>query len=138
MDMAISKIIKLFLATSLFFLVLDFIWLNLLAKNFYISRMSALVNVVDGGIQFNLYAALAFYLVFMFGLFVLVLPHTNTLKQALLLGAVYGLVTYGTYDLTNHAVMKSWSTMLTVVDMAWGVFICSTTSIFATWIKQFI
>jgi uncharacterized membrane protein len=31
-----------------------------------------------------------------------------------------GLMTYATYDLTNHATLKSWSTLLTVTDLGWG------------------
>ena len=39
---------------------------------------------------------------------------------ALLNGAFLGFVAYATYDLTNHATLKNWSTLLTVADMAWG------------------
>ncbi|HEY8579770.1 MAG TPA: DUF2177 family protein, partial [Beijerinckiaceae bacterium] len=41
-------------------------------------------------------------------------------STALLYGAMLGLVAYGTYDLTNHATLKAWTTTLTVVDMSWG------------------
>jgi uncharacterized membrane protein len=35
-------------------------------------------------------------------------------------GALLGLVAYGTYDLTNQATLKTWSTTITLADMAWG------------------
>ena len=35
-------------------------------------------------------------------------------------GAMFGFFCYMTYDLTNHATMKIWSTKVTLLDIAWG------------------
>ena len=35
-------------------------------------------------------------------------------------GAVFGFCAYATYDLTNQATLKNWSTMLSAIDMGWG------------------
>jgi uncharacterized membrane protein len=45
--------------------------------------------------------------------------------KAILYGAFFGLVTYATYDLTNHATIKDWPLAVTVVDMLWGAFLGS-------------
>ena len=44
----------------------------------------------------------------------------GSLLQALLLGALFGFVTYSTYDLTNLATLKGWPLLVTIVDLAWG------------------
>nr|WP_040878888.1 DUF2177 family protein [Kaistia granuli] len=45
--------------------------------------------------------------------------------RGVVVGAVLGLVAYGTYDMTNLATLKNWSLSLSVVDMAWGTFLTS-------------
>ena len=49
--------------------------------------------------------------------------------QALKLGALFGLVTYATYDLTNLAVTKDWPLAITIVDLAWGVTLSASVSV---------
>ena len=38
------------------------------------------------------------------------------------LGALLGLVAYGTYDLSNWSTLHGWSAQLALLDMAWGTF----------------
>ena len=64
-----------------------------------------------------------FYLLFVVGVLVsAVLPglETNSLKTTLLRAALFGLIAYATYDLTNLATIKDWPLLVTVVDMIWG------------------
>jgi uncharacterized membrane protein len=49
-------------------------------------------------------------------------------STALFMGAALGCIAYGTYDLTNHATLKAWTTSLTVIDMAWGTAITAVTA----------
>ena len=58
------------------------------------------------------------------------------LSTALLCGALFGLFTYATYDLTNQATLRNWSTLITVVDIAWGSFLGAVTAAGAWWITQ--
>jgi uncharacterized membrane protein len=44
----------------------------------------------------------------------------GSLGATLWRGALFGLVTYATYDLTNLATVKDWPVLVTVVDMGWG------------------
>ena len=41
---------------------------------------------------------------------------------AALNGALLGAICYATYDLTNQATMRNWSTIVTLVDICWGAF----------------
>ena len=71
----------------------------------------------------NWSVAIIFYLLFVLGILVfVVLPGlgVNSLKTTLLRAALFGLITYATYDLTNLATLKDWPILLSVVDMIWG------------------
>ena len=53
---------------------------------------------------------------------------------ALWMGALFGLVTYGTYDLTNAATLKGWSLTVTIVDMLWGAFLAGLSAAVGVWV----
>ena len=93
------------------------IWLTVVAREFYDKQLSFLQ------IQFNLWAAFAFYLLFVAGLLVFVIVpaiEAGSLHKRCCWAPSFGLVTYATYDLTNQATVKDWPWMLTIVDMTWG------------------
>lgn len=113
--------IKLYLVTLTAFFVIDMLWLSLVARNFYRKQLGFLLSS-----QTNWVAALIFYVLFIAGILVfVVLPglEADSLRTTILLAALFGLVTYATYDLTNLATVKNWPLTLTIVDMAWGTFL---------------
>lgn len=119
--------------TAVVFLILDGIWLGLVARNFYRSQMGDLM-APDPSIA----AATAFYLVFVFGLvWFAVSPAlaSGSWTTALVNGALLGLVAYATYDLTNLAVVRGFPPMLAFADLAWGAVLsgaAATAGFFAT------
>ena len=117
--------LKLYALVFIAFLAIDMVWLTVVAREFYRKQLDFL------HIQFNLWAAFAFYLLFVAGLLVFVIVpavEAGSLRKALLLGAFFGLVTYATYDLTNQATVKDWPWILTIVDMTWGAVLATTVS----------
>jgi uncharacterized membrane protein len=40
--------------------------------------------------------------------------------HAILMGALFGIFTYATYDLTNLATMKGWPLNIVFIDILWG------------------
>lgn len=105
-------------ASSAAFLALDAIWLSQMTSRFYRPAIGTMLADKP-----NLVAAAIFYLLYITGVVLLaVLPalEKGSLARAAALGAVVGLLAYGTYDLTNHATLKDWPVRLTLVDMAWG------------------
>jgi uncharacterized membrane protein len=52
----------------------------------------------------------------------------SSLRSAIMRGAFFGLLTYGAYDLTNHATVVNWPVIVTVVDMTWGSFLTAVVS----------
>jgi len=110
--------LKLYLATFVAFLAIDMVWLGLVARTFYRKYIGFIMAPSP-----NWLAAIIFYLLFIVGILVLVvLPglELGSLKTTLLRGAIFGLVAYATYDLTNLATLKDWPLIVTVVDLIWG------------------
>ena len=123
---------KLYLATLIAFLAIDMVWLGLVARTFYQNYLGFLLAPTT-----NWIAAVLFYLLFILGILVFVVVpglQDNSLKDTLLRGALFGLVTYATYDLTNLATVKNWPVPITVLDMAWGTVL----SVLVSWISFMI
>ncbi|MBL8628437.1 MAG: DUF2177 family protein [Rhodospirillaceae bacterium] len=104
--------------TLLTLLVIDGIWLGVVAKNLYQEalayHMAERINLVAAAAFYLLYPAGVVYLAGMPGL------ESGEWQDALLRGAVLGLVAYGTYDLTNLATFKSFPMHIALIDMVWG------------------
>lgn len=108
-----------FFAAAAAMTAIDSIWLRTMYSRFYQPQIGHLLaDTVKYG------PAVAFYLVYLTGLMVLVvMPALKSgagWGQVFLLSAVFGIVAYGTYDLTNHATLRDWPWIVTVVDMVWG------------------
>lgn len=111
------------------FLILDAIWLGLLAKQMYIDAYGNLLRMSGGSMQPLWPAAVVVYIALIAGLVVFVIPKANgQLLPALLWGALFGFVTYATYDFTSLAVLANWSLKVSIIDTFWGMFICGITS----------
>lgn len=118
--------IKLYaIALPIFFLI-DMIWIGFLAKDFYRAQIGTLLKP-----DVNWAAAIIFYLIFIAGLVVFVIApamEKGSWMHALLFGALFGLVCYATYDLTNLALAKDWPLLVTIVDLAWGAVLAASVS----------
>jgi len=120
--------VKLYFTTLAAFFAIDMIWLGLVARSFYRKQLDFLLTP-----NTNWVAALVFYFLFIAGILVfVVLPglEDNSLKLTILRAALFGLVTYATYDLTNLATVKDWPLLVTIVDLIWGTVL----SISVSWI----
>lgn len=121
------KYLKLYLVLLAAFFAIDMLWLGLVARSFYQQSLGFLMAPSP-----NWFAAVIFYLLFIVGiLFFVVIPGLvgNSLKVTILRAALFGLITYATYDLTNLATIKDWPVLVTVVDMMWGTFLSVSVSL---------
>lgn len=114
-----TKFIFSYVVTLVAFLAIDFVWLAWIAKSTYAAEMGALLKKDP-----NLIAAAVFYLLYAGGLTLFAVTpgvKADSIFQSLALGAALGLVAYGTFDLTNLAVLNGFSLRIALIDMAWGI-----------------
>ena len=119
--------LKLYCIALPIFFAVDMVWLGLAAKKFYAQHIGFLMKA-----NVNWAAAILFYLLFIAGLVVFVVTPAldkGSWVRALLFGALFGLITYATYDLTNLATLKDWPLVVTVVDLIWGTVLAASVSV---------
>lgn len=134
-----SEFIIRFITAGVIFALIDAVWLSVVANKFYKSQIGALLLEKP-----NFVAAVLFYIIFLVGLVVFVLTpalQAQDWKLALGLGALFGFVTYATYDLTNLATLKGYPVKLVVVDLIWGTVLSAAVStaayfILTSWLSQ--
>jgi uncharacterized membrane protein len=127
---------KLYFVTLAAFFAIDMVWLGFVARTFYRKYLGFLMAPNP-----NWLAAIIFYLLFIVGILVfVVLPglEDNSFKTTLLRAALFGLITYATYDLTNLATVKDWPVLITVVDMAWGTILSVAVSSISFWAGKWL
>lgn len=125
--------IKLYAIALPVFFAIDMLWLGIISKNFYRAQIGSLMKT-----DVNWVAAIIFYLIFIAGLVVFVISpavEKGLWTHALLFGALFGLVCYATYDLTNLAIAKDWPLLVTIVDLIWGAALASLVSIITYFIS---
>ena len=101
--------------------ILDYIWLGFIAKKLYYGEMGDILLKKP-----NMLAAILFYAIYVVGAVIMVVVpalDNNSIMHALGFGALLGFVAYATYDLTNLATMKGFSSKIVVIDLVWGTFI---------------
>lgn len=120
------QFLKVYALTLVIFFLVDIVWLGVISKKLYKEYLGHLMapNV-------NWAAALVFYFLFIAGLvFFVIMPaiEKGDLMYAISVGAFFGLITYGTYDLTNLATLRDWPLNITIIDLVWGTFLNAATS----------
>ncbi len=109
------------------FVAMDFAWLSTIGAALYRSTLGDLLAT-----SVRLPPAIVFYLAYPVGIVVFaVMPalRAETPLNALLLGALFGALAYGTYDLTNHATLRVWSLQITVIDIVYGALASGVTAL---------
>jgi len=110
--------IKTYLIAIVVFFAIDIVWLAVIAKDLYRAEIGFIMSSSP-----NWWAALIFYLIFIFGLVYFVIQpgiESQTLLKTIMVGALFGFVTYATYDLTNLATLENWPLKITIIDLVWG------------------
>ncbi|MFK8081628.1 MAG: DUF2177 family protein [Granulosicoccus sp.] len=116
-------------AAVMAFLVLDGLWLGVVAKSFYADHLGDLLRR-----DFLPVPAIAFYMLYTAGLvFLAVRPGQTdiTLGSVAFYGAIVGFLAYGTYDMTNLATLRDWPWIVSVVDLVWGTTLSATVALVA-------
>ena len=107
-----------FLVAFAIFMVVDLIWLGVIAKELYKRELG---YIMTDNVKWI--AAIIFYIIYIVGVvFFVVNPaiEKQSIIYAIFAGAFLGFFAYATYDLTNHATLKDWPLKITIIDLLWG------------------
>lgn len=112
-----------FVTATAVFLLLDAVWLSTMAARLYRPAIGHLMRP-----DFDPVAAALFYALYLLGVVVFVVRAAGGTVRAFARGALFGLICYATYDLTNQATLVGWPWHVTLIDLAWGAFITGTSA----------
>jgi len=134
--MNIKSIIINYILTTIVFLLIDMAWLGFIAKNIY---QKYLGNFLTDKVNWT--AALIFYLIYVIGISIFAIyPSVNkdSALNAILMGGLFGLFTYATYDLTNLATLKDWPLTIVFIDIIWGIVLTAIVSLSGFYIAKLV
>jgi uncharacterized membrane protein len=115
-----------YVLTLVVFLAIDMMWLGFAAKGLYRKHLGGFLSE-----NVNWTAAIIFYMLYIVGIFIFCISPSvekQSLKHAILMGALFGFFCYATYDLTNLATLKDWPTAIVYIDIIWGAFLTAAVS----------
>lgn len=109
--------LKAFAAVAVVFLAIDLVWITRVMRPLYEQQVAGILRP-----NAHMGAAVSFYVTYCAGIvYFAVLPSLAAgARQALIHGALFGAVAYGTFVFTNWAVIEGWTAKLVFVDLAWG------------------
>jgi uncharacterized membrane protein len=102
----------LFLVSAILFVVIDFVYLNLI-KNYFANQ----IKIVQGApLQINLLGTVLCYIFLIFGINYFIIKPKKSAYEAFLLG----ILIYGVFETTNYALFSKWSPLTVIMDTVWG------------------
>ncbi|EGF32503.1 hypothetical protein IMCC9480_2394 [Oxalobacteraceae bacterium IMCC9480] len=131
-----TKYLTTYFSTGIVFWILDFVWLGFVIKGFYMRELDGLLLPTP-----LMTPAIVFYLLFVVGIVVFAVQpalDSNSWTKALTLGALLGLMAYGTYDLSNLSTLDGWSPRFAIIDIAWGTSVTAISATLGFWITRAI
>jgi uncharacterized membrane protein len=118
-----SRYVALYLTTLVVLMVLDYLFLGVLAKGFFVSHVGDMLGDVKP------VPAVLFYLIYVVGVLTFVSGgHAANWQTTLLYGALFGLFCYATFDLTCLALLRHWSWAVAALDVSWGAVVTAVSS----------
>ena len=127
-----KRYVVLYLATLIFLIPIDFLFLAMVAKGFFTAQVGDMLG------EIRLAPAILFYLLYVAGILVFVSgPLASTWQSTVIYGALFGLFCYATFELTSMSLLKQWTWPVVIVDVSWGTFVTalsSTVGLLIDWI----
>ena len=118
-----NRYVVLYLATLFVLVPLDFLFLGIIAKDFFTSQVGNMLGAL------KLLPAVLFYLIYVVGVVIFVSSSPSaTWQTTLLFGALFGFFCYATFDLTSLALLRNWSWAVAAVDIGWGAVVTAVSS----------
>jgi uncharacterized membrane protein len=115
LEAAVTRYVILYLVTLAVLTALDFLFLGIVAKGFFLSQVGDMLGEIRPG------PAVLFYLLYVVGVLIFVSGSASaTWPSTLVYGALFGLFCYATFDLTSLALLRHWTWPVAAVDVSWG------------------
>lgn len=133
------SLLKLLLVSFFTILIADYIWLGLIAKNFYVTQLISIGRISGDKFEPVLWAAGIVYLLLAVGIVFFALPKVDlqaSYVTTFAIGALLGLVVYGVYDMTNYSTLKDYPIQIAMADLAWGSFVCGLATTAARFVRD--
>lgn len=128
-----KRYLILYFTTALVLLPLDFLFLGVLARNFFAGEVGSMLGEVK-----PLPAAL-FYLLYILGILIFVSGAASaSLGSALASGALFGLFCYATFELTSLSLLRHWSWRVALLDISWGMIVTAVSATIGLFVTDWI
>src|SRR5947207_15232111 len=123
MEAAVNRFAVLYLVTLFVLVPLDFLFLGIVAKDFFTSQVGNMLG------EIKLAPAVLFYLLYVVGIVIFVSGAAGaTWQSTLLYGALFGLFCYATFDLASLSLLRHWSWPVAIVDVSWAAIVTAAAS----------
>ena len=133
--------VKVFLFLPPVLFILDYIWLGVFASGMYKKELGSFLRMSGTNLQPIVWAALVVYIAIPLGIVLFVLPRIspeNFVGSAILWGALYGIVVYTVYDMTNYCLLRDWPIRIALIDIAWGAFLNAIGALIAGFLDRWL
>ncbi|MFX0144736.1 MAG: DUF2177 family protein [Candidatus Hodarchaeota archaeon] len=133
--------VKVFLFLPPLLFALDYVWLGIFASDLYKKELGSFLRMSGSALQPIIWAALVVYIAIPAGIILFVLPRIsadNFVGSALLWGALYGLVVYTVYDMTNYSLVRDWPLRVALIDICWGGLLNAVGALAAAWLDRWL
>jgi uncharacterized membrane protein len=133
--------IKVFLFLPPLLFMLDFIWLGIFAASLYRKELGGFLRLSGDAMQPIIWAALVVYLAIPLGIVLFALPRVspdNLIGSSLFWGALYGIIAYTIYDMTNYSLLRDWPLRVSLIDICWGGFLNAMGTLAAAYLDRWL
>ena len=133
--------IKILLVLPPILFALDFIWLGIFASSLYKKDLGGFLRMSGDSMQPVIWAALVVYIAIPAGIVLFALPRVspdNPVVSSLCWGALYGIIVYTIYDMTNYSLLRDWPLRISLVDICWGGFLNAVGTLMAAYLDQWL
>jgi uncharacterized membrane protein len=133
--------VKVFLFLPPVLFILDYIWLGVFASGLYKKELGSFLRMSGTTLQPIVWAALVVYIAIPLGIVLFVLPRIspdNFIGSAILWGALYGIVVYTVYDMTNYCLLRDWPIRIALIDICWGAFLNAIGALIAGFLDRWL
>jgi uncharacterized membrane protein len=120
---------------------LDFLWLGVLASGLYKRELGSFLRLSGDALTPITWAALLVYLAIPLGVVLFALPRVssdNLIASSLFWGALYGIVLYTVYDMTNYSLIRDWPLKLSLIDICWGAVLNASATLAAAYLDRWL